>query len=220
MNPVRAAILSGTCLLSPALYAEQATTPCDRARHGFQARKMFGKTRRRRVYFTACSEMVTVVFSLVARKMILTQILQPTCVKVPLQGKDKYAVITELVNLLDENKLIQNRQMVLDAVFTREQTRSTGIGSGIAIPHGKCSAAKELVMALGVAQNSIDFDSVDGKPVSIVILLVSPQDQTGPHIQALARISRLMMDEEFKSSLEKAPSSEAAYKLMSERESR
>ncbi|MEN6338297.1 MAG: PTS sugar transporter subunit IIA [Phycisphaerales bacterium] len=152
--------------------------------------------------------------------MILTQILQPTCVKVPLTGKDKDAVITELVNLLDENKLIQNRQVVLDAVFTREQTRSTGIGSGIAIPHGKCNAVRELVMALGVAESPIDFDSVDGKPVSIVILLVSPQDQTGPHIQALARISRLMLDEDFKSALEKAPSSEAAYKLLSERESK
>lgn len=153
-------------------------------------------------------------------EMILTQILQPTCVKVPLQGKDKDAVITELVDLLDRNKLIQNRQTVLDAVFTRERTRSTGIGSGIAIPHGKCNAARELVMALGVTESPIDFDSVDGKPVSIVILLVSPQDQTGPHIQALARISRLMMDEDFKSTLEKAPSSEAAYKLMSERETK
>ncbi|MEN6577703.1 MAG: PTS sugar transporter subunit IIA [Phycisphaerales bacterium] len=152
--------------------------------------------------------------------MILTQILQPTCVKVPLEGKDKDAAITELVDVLDKNKLIQNRQTVLDAVFTRERTRSTGIGSGIAIPHGKCGAVKELVMALGVASNPIDFESVDGKPVSIIILLVSPQDQTGPHIQALARISRLMLDVDFKSALEKAPSSEAAYELMSERETR
>jgi len=152
--------------------------------------------------------------------MILTQILQPTCVKVPLEGKDKDAVITELVDVLDRNKLIQSRQTVLDAVFTRERTRSTGIGSGIAIPHGKCGAVKELVMALGVVPSPIDFESVDGKPVSIIILLVSPQDQTGPHIQALARISRLMMDADFKSALERAPSSEVAYGLMSERETR
>lgn len=137
-----------------------------------------------------------------------------------MEGKDKDSVITELVDLLDANRLIQNRQTVLDAVFTRERTRSTGIGSGIAIPHGKCSAAKELVMALGVTETSIDFESVDGKPVSIVILLVSPQDQTGPHIQALARISRLMLDQDFKSALEKAPSSEAAYKLIAERETK
>jgi len=158
--------------------------------------------------------------SWVVFEMILTQILQPTCVKVPLEGKDKDAAITELVDMLDKNKLIQNRQTVLDAVFTRERTRSTGIGAGIAIPHGKCNAVKELVMALGIAPDPIDFESVDGKPVSIVILLVSPQDQTGPHIQALARISRLMLDGDFKNALEKAPSSEAAYALVSERETK
>lgn len=150
--------------------------------------------------------------------MILTQILQPTCVKVPLEGRDKDSVITELVDLLNENKLLLDREAALDAVFTREKTRSTGIGSGIAIPHGKCNAVRELIMALGIARDPIDFESVDGKPVSIVILLVSPADQTGPHIRALARISRLMLDDDFKSALERAPSAQSAYELVSERE--
>jgi len=122
------------------------------------------------------------------------------------------------VDILAENGLLENRDTVLEAVFTRERTRSTGIGSGIAIPHGKCNAVKELVMALGITAAPLEFESVDGKPVSIVILLVSPADQTGPHIQALARISRLMLDEEFKAALEKAPSSQAAYELLSNRE--
>ncbi len=152
--------------------------------------------------------------------MILTQILQPTCVKVPLESRDKYSAITELVDLLSEHKLVFDRDTALDAVFTREKTRSTGIGSGIAIPHGKCTAVRELVMALGIAREPIDFESVDGKPVHIVILLVSPADQTGPHIQALARISRLMLDDSFKEALEKAPSGQAAYDLMSERENK
>jgi len=150
--------------------------------------------------------------------MMLTRILQPTCVKVPLTGADKDSVITELVDVLDASGLLQNRQAALDAVFARERTRSTGIGSGIAIPHGKTDAVRELVMALGIAHQPVDFDSVDKKPVSIVILLVSPLDQTGPHIQALARISRLMLDHEFKDALEKAQSAEAAYQLLSERE--
>jgi mannitol/fructose-specific phosphotransferase system IIA component (Ntr-type) len=127
-------------------------------------------------------------------------------------------VITELVDVLDESGLLQDRQNALDAVFAREKTRSTGIGSGIAIPHGKCTAVRELVMALGIARQPIDFDSVDGKPVSIVILLVSPIDKTGPHIQALARISRLMLDADFKNNLENAASAQAAYQLISERE--
>ena len=150
--------------------------------------------------------------------MVLTQILQASSVRVPLESTAKDAAITELINLLDQNKLLGNREVVLDAVFTREKTRSTGIGSGIAIPHGKCNAVKELVMALGVAKDPIEFQSIDGKPVSIVILLVSPLDQTGPHIQALARISRLMLDSAFKTALEQAPSSEIAYKLISDRE--
>jgi fructose-specific phosphotransferase system IIA component len=150
--------------------------------------------------------------------MTLTQILQPTCVTVPLGGKDKDSVITELIELLDANGQLQNKDRVVDAVFTRERTRSTGIGSGIAIPHGKCSGVKELVMALGIAAKPIEFGSVDGKPVSIVVLLVSPTDQTGPHIQALARISRLMLDERFKTALQQAPSGEAAYRLLGERE--
>lgn len=150
--------------------------------------------------------------------MVLTQILQPTCVKAPLEGKDKNSVITELVDLLDANGLLLDRNAALEAVFAREQTRSTGIGSGIAIPHGKCNAVKELVMAVGVAHEPIDFESVDGKPVTIVILLVSPADQTGPHIQALARISRLMLDQRFKESLEKSDSAEQAYELLSNKE--
>ena len=151
--------------------------------------------------------------------MLLTQILQPSCVKVPLQGKDKKSIITELVDLLDANGLLLDRDAALEAVFMREQTRSTGIGSGIAIPHGKCKAVKELVMAIGIAREPVDFESIDGKGVTIVILLVSPADQTGPHIQALARISRLMLDESFKQALEKADSAEQLYELISSRES-
>ena len=68
------------------------------------------------------------------------------------------------------------------------------MGLGFAIPHGKCANVHRLVMAIGKSAQPIDFDSVDRQPVTIIILLVSPVDQTGPHIQALARISRLMTD--------------------------
>ncbi|MHC4595729.1 MAG: PTS sugar transporter subunit IIA, partial [Planctomycetota bacterium] len=106
-----------------------------------------------------------------------------------------------------------------EAVLARERTRSTGTGAGIAIPHGKCNAVKELVMAIGIAHEPIEFESVDGKPVTILILLVSPADQTGPHIQALAKISRLMLDEEFKQKLEKAASADEVYELLNNKES-
>jgi fructose-specific phosphotransferase system IIA component len=144
----------------------------------------------------------------------LTEILTPTCIKVPVEGKDKNTVITELVDLLDATGQLLDRQKALEAVFVREKTRSTGIGGGIAIPHGKCGAVKELVMTLGISREGIDFESIDGKPVTIIILLVSPTDKTGPHIQALARISKLMLDEEFKQHLSAASSAQQAYELL------
>jgi fructose-specific phosphotransferase system IIA component len=150
--------------------------------------------------------------------MILTQILQSECVKVPLAGTDKDSVIKELVDLLDSNKLLLDKNEVLQSVLSRENTRSTGIGSGIAIPHGKCKGVRELVMAMGVSPRGIDFQSIDGKPVYIFVLLVSPIDKTGPHIQALARISRLMLDEDFKNKLQNAASAEQLYNLISEKE--
>lgn len=150
--------------------------------------------------------------------MILTEILQPTCVKVPIASKDKESAITELIDLLASSGHLLDRNSVLEAVMIREQTRSTGIGSGIAIPHGKCAGVKELVMAIGIISDPIDFDSIDHKPVSIIVLLVSPMDRTGPHIQALARISRLLLDEELKTKMEKATSAAQVYELISTKE--
>jgi fructose-specific phosphotransferase system IIA component len=150
--------------------------------------------------------------------MILTQILQPSCIAAPLKSKDKDSAIEELVNILASAGQVKNAMVALEAVMEREQTRSTGIGSGIAIPHGKCAAVEELVMAVGIAAEPIEFASIDNKPVNIIVLLISPMDKTGPHIQALARISRLLLDEQFKAKLEKASSPEEVYQLISAKE--
>jgi len=148
--------------------------------------------------------------------MILTQILQPDCIKVPVESRDKEAVITELVDLLDANGLLLDRDSALEAVLTRERMQSTGTGAGIAIPHGKCNSVKELVMAIGIAHEPIEYNSIDGKPATILILLVSPADQTGPHIQALATISRLMLNEEFRQKLENVTSADDVYELLND----
>ncbi|MBN2589964.1 MAG: PTS sugar transporter subunit IIA [Sedimentisphaerales bacterium] len=150
--------------------------------------------------------------------MLITQILHSDCVKVPVENKDKESVITELIDILDAKGFFTNRDAVLEAVLTRERTQSTGIGAGMAIPHGKSSETKELVMAIGIANKPIEFESIDGKPVKIIFLLVSPTTQTGLHIQALAAISRLMMDAEFKTKLENATSADEVYELFSESE--
>jgi fructose-specific phosphotransferase system IIA component len=146
--------------------------------------------------------------------MILTQILQPNCVKVPVESRHKEAVITELIDLLDAGGTLTDRDVALNAVLARERIQSTGTGAGIAIPHGKCTAVKEVVMAIGIAREPIEFESVDGRPVTMFFLLVSPVDQTGPHIQALAAISRLMLNEQFRRRLEQADSVEAVDELL------
>ncbi len=151
--------------------------------------------------------------------MTLTQILQANCAKVPVEGRDKEAVITELIDLLDASGALQDRNVALDAVLTRERIQSTGTGAGIAIPHGKCKAVKEVVMAIGIAREPIEFESVDGQPVKILFLLVSPADQTGPHIQALAGISKLMLDEQIRHKLEQAESADDVYELLNTQES-
>ena len=150
--------------------------------------------------------------------MNLTKILEQKSIKVGFESSDKKEVIKELVDLLETNGLLNNCAEVLESVLIREKTRSTGIGSGIAIPHGKCCSIKELIMAIGISTEPIEFESVDGKGVSIVLLLLSPSDQTGPHIQALASISRLMLDEEFRMSLVNAGSAEQVYELIIKKE--
>ena len=123
-------------------------------------------------------------------------------IRVPLRATDKTAAITELVDVLSDTDGLIDRDVVLEAVLKREAERSTGIGYGLAIPHGKSDGCKKLVMAAGQPAEPIDFQSVDGRPVKFIVLLVSPPDQTGPHIQALAKISRLMNIEQFRTKIE------------------
>jgi mannitol/fructose-specific phosphotransferase system IIA component (Ntr-type) len=149
---------------------------------------------------------------------MLTEILQPTCVKVPLEGKDKNSIITELVDLLEQRKMLNNKESVLNTILNREQMLSSGIGSGVAIPHGKCRDLNKFVMAMGLAREPVEFDSIDGKPVQIIIMLVSPSDKTGLHIQALGRIGRMLHDDKFKAKIEAAETAEQLYEFVSEKE--
>ncbi len=151
--------------------------------------------------------------------MVLTEILDPSCVIVPMQAAEKRAAIEELVDVLARRAKTSDRARLLAAVMEREATRSTGIGNGLAIPHGKSACVVELVMAIGKPAKPIEFESVDGKPVSLIVLLASPLDQTGPHIQALARISRLMTIEPFRLRLLASESAEQLYAALERQES-
>jgi len=128
--------------------------------------------------------------------MLLVEILTPSSVIVPLKAVDKKDAICQMVNVLKENGSISNAPTVLKIILEREAIRSTGIGDGFAIPHGKCNATENIVMAVAKLETPIDFDSIDGKPVTMLVLLVSPLNQTSAHIQALARMSRLMTNKE------------------------
>src|SRR5262245_30892722 len=143
--------------------------------------------------------------------MRLTDILKPSNIKVPLAAKTKTEAISELVTMLAESKQINDPKKVLEAVLDREATRTTGIGNGLAIPHGKCTGTPDLVMAVGKAATPIDFQSIDGRPVTLIWLLASPPDKTGPHIHALARISRLMTIDKFRQAMNNAKTPQEVF---------
>lgn len=146
--------------------------------------------------------------------MRLTDILQPEFVKVPLEATDKKAAIGEMVDLLAHGGKIKEPSLVLAGVLEREATRTTGVGHGLAIPHCKCAGIGKLMMAIGKPASPIDFQAIDGRPVFVIALLISPPDQTGNHIQALARLSRLMTNEAFRSTIKAAKTSEEVYEAI------
>lgn len=150
--------------------------------------------------------------------MRLTEILKPTNIKFPLAAKTKVEAITEIIELLHANGELTDAKKVLDSVLDREATRTTGIGNGLAIPHGKCAGTDHLVMAIGKAASPIEFQAIDGRPVTIVWMLASPPEMTSPHIQALARISRMMFIDKFRHAMNAAQSADEMYNLIVEQE--
>jgi fructose-specific phosphotransferase system IIA component len=130
----------------------------------------------------------------------------------------KTDAIAELVNLLADNGDVTDAKKVLEAVLDRESTRTTGIGNGLAIPHGKTAGTTDLVMAIGRPATPIDFQSIDGKPVTIIWLLSSPPDKTSSHIHALARISRLMTIDKFRHALIAAKTGPEVFEIITQQE--
>ncbi len=145
--------------------------------------------------------------------MKISDILSPQAVKVPLVATDKKALIDELVDLLVSAGLIEDPDRLKHVVWEREQQRSTGIGDGLAIPHGKSACSRQLVMAVGRPAQPVEFNSVDGRKVQLVVLLASPPDRTADHIQALGKVSRMMSDPRVRQAAYTAESAQALYKL-------
>lgn len=120
----------------------------------------------------------------------------PRCVKLRLAGSTKEAVIEELVDTLFAAGRIQDKERVLADALSRERVLSTGMQHGIAVPHAKSEGASRMSFAIGFARDGIDFESVDGEPTYIVVLIVSPKSNPGPHLQLLSTISGVLKEEE------------------------
>jgi fructose-specific phosphotransferase system IIA component len=150
--------------------------------------------------------------------MNLLDILSVDCVKAPLLATAKKDAIEELVDTLAAAGKVSDPESLKEAVWSREQTRTTGIGQGLAIPHGKSDSVSRLVMAIGKPATPIEFDSIDKQPVQLIVLLASPPDRTSDHIQALARISRLMTMRDFRERVYAAQDAEELFSLLESQE--
>jgi fructose-specific phosphotransferase system IIA component len=133
--------------------------------------------------------------------VLLTDLLTIDRIKIPLTSRTKDEVLHELVTIVANGGEETQRRELLRAVREREAVLSTGIGNGVAIPHGKSSVVPELRMAVGSVHEPVDFDALDGQPVHLVFLLVGPESAAGPHIKALSRIARLIRNDDIRKAL-------------------
>ncbi len=154
--------------------------------------------------------------------MKINEFLYSKAVSADLKSETKKDVIEELVGLLINAGAVERRHKgkVLEILMAREALGSTAIGQGIAIPHGKCDCVKKLVGCLGVSKAGISFDSLDGEPAHIFFLLIAPIDSAGPHLKALARISRLLKDKYIRETLKTAKDEKSILQLIQQEDVR
>jgi mannitol/fructose-specific phosphotransferase system IIA component (Ntr-type) len=148
----------------------------------------------------------------------LTELLSPQRIKIPLVSPSKDEMLEELVEVVGKNTPVRDLNDVLRAVREREEVLSTGIGNGVAIPHGKSAALNDLALVAGVQPAGIDFDALDGRAVNLFFLLVGPESAAGQHVKALSRISRLLRRDSFRVRLIEATTPENFYAIVAEAE--
>jgi PTS system nitrogen regulatory IIA component len=148
--------------------------------------------------------------------MKILEFLSKKAITADLKSVKKEDSIKELVDLLITAGEIEkkSRAKLIELLMAREELGSTAIGQGVAIPHAKVDCVKNLVAAFGISHKGVDFDSLDGEPAYIFFLLVAPVDSAGPHLKALARISRLLKDKFFRESLRQAKDVETIIKII------
>jgi len=152
--------------------------------------------------------------------MIITGHLNIKAISANLKATTKQKVLEELTELLiDANEIKeQDRDEIIKVLSARESIGSTGIGYGVAIPHGKSQAIETVMLAIGYSKEGINFDSIDGKPVNLFFLLLTSPEHGQLHLKLLARLSRFLKDRFFRESLLKAKTEEDIYKAIEDRE--
>lgn len=137
--------------------------------------------------------------------MLLSELLDADCVRVPLNGRTKDEVLRELVELAAPDHAPEEIEAILDAVRAREREMTTGFGDGVAVPHGRTPLVDRLLVAAGVAATPVDYDALDGKPVELFFLLVGPEVAAGAHVKVLSRLARLLRRDEIRRRLRSTP---------------
>lgn len=150
--------------------------------------------------------------------MKLLDILPQKAIISELKARHKKEVLEELCRKVADIEGLE-KEPLLEVLLEREKLGSTGIGDGIAIPHGKSNNVKSLLIACGRSSAGVDFESMDGKPTTIFFLLIAPDSSAGIHLKALAKISRLLKDSSFRQEFMSAGGPEDIYELIASRDS-
>jgi len=150
--------------------------------------------------------------------MRICEVLKPENVIPELKGNTKEEVINELIDIFKDDPRITDIKDVKEAVLEREKIMSTGIGHGFGIPHCKTNKVTEILAAFGKTKEPIDFESLDGKPVNLLFLLIGKDNMVAPHIKLLSRISLLMNKLDVREKLLSAKSAEGIYKIFEDEE--
>lgn len=150
--------------------------------------------------------------------MKIMDFLSKKAIAADLKATKKEDVIKELVDVLLESEGLERkcRNKLVEQLMAREALGSTAIGQGVGIPHTKSECVNKLVASFGLSQKGVDFDSLDGENVYIFFLLIAPIDSAGPHLKALARISRLLKDKYFRDSLKECKDEKSILKIISQ----
>ena len=148
--------------------------------------------------------------------MRISEILNKDLLIPNLQSTNKKGVLEELAAALVGQHKLGDLDQVVEVLLDREKLGSTGIGDGIAIPHGKVKDLKGVVASFGRSRDGIDFESIDQKPAHLFFLLVAPENSAGVHLKALARISRLLKDPSFREKLMDGETKEDLFRIISE----